>query len=401
MKHTCSLIFVLLALFFSENIFPQSVAELSKSTNRFAFRLYDKILEKEDSNLFFSPIGLSTAFAQVYIGSENNTKNEIASVFGFNDSIVGISNFYESIFLSDTNDRNVLKNANSIWVNDNFELKPTYSQILEEKFDSKIISINVSEPTECTEAINEWVKKTTENKIKEIISEKDIDSLTVFLLINSLYFKDKWLNAFEKKNIIEDKFYTSRSETVKSQMMYTGGYFNYNQYQNFEVLKIPYSTKNYSMLILLPKTIDGISEIEKNIDTLNIEKICNELKKCEVSLSLPKFQFKYDVPDLVKLLKSLGIIDAFDTGKADFRGIIKDSYNLTPFISDVVQKTFVEVNEEGTEAAATTMIKVSHNVRGGRPDLKIFRVDHPFLFFIVEESSNCILFMGKCINPVE
>lgn len=401
MKHTCSLIFVLLALFFSENIFSQYDKELSSSTNNFAFRLYEKIIEKENSNIFFSPIGLSTAFAQVYFGSDNNTKSEIAVVFGFNDSLVAISDFYNNIFLSDTKKPNVLQNANSIWVNDNFELKPTYSQMLEEYFDSKIISMNVSESSECAEQINEWVKKTTESKIKEIVSEKDIDSLTVFILLNSLYFKDKWLNAFEKNNTVEDIFYLSRSETVKCQMMYTLGNFNYTQYQNYEALKIPYSSNKYSMLILLPKTIDGISEIEKNIDTLNVEKICNELKKCEVSLCLPKFKFEYDVPDLIALLKSLGIIEAFNIRKADFRGIIKDSYKLHPFMSEVVQKTFIEVNEEGTEAAATTMIKESYFYRGVRQDPKIFRVDHPFLFFIVEESSNCILFMGKCTNPVK
>jgi len=295
----------------------------------------------------------------------------------------------------------VLQNANSIWVNDNFELKPTYSEMLEKNFDSKIISMNVSEPTECAEAINEWVKKTTESRIEEIISKKDIDNYTVFLLLNSLYFKDKWLNAFEKKNVIEEMFYISRSETVKNKMMYTNGYFNYTQYQNLTALKIPYSSNKYSMLILLPNEIDGISDLEKNIDSLNVEKICNELKKCEVSLCLPKFKFEYDVPDLIKLLISLGIIEAFDNSKADFRGIIKESYNLNAFISAVAQKTFVEVNEDGTEAAATTMIKESYFYRGARQDPKIFRADHPFLFFIIEETTGCILFMGKCVNPVK
>lgn len=401
MKTTSTLMFITIILFFSKYTYPQDPNNLSRSTNKFAFRLYDEILEKEDSNLFFSPIGLSTAFAQVYIGSENNTKNEIASVFGFNDSIVGISNFYDSIFLSDTNNPNVLLNANSIWVNSKFELKPEFVKSLEDNFNSKVFTLDVSKPSECADQVNSWVKNSTLDKINNIISENNIEIKTVFLLLNSLYFKDKWLNTFDENNTREDMFNVSASEKVRTEMMNTTGLFNYAKYQNFEVLKIPYSTNNYSMLVLLPKDVSGIYELEQNISSIDLEFILSDLKKNLINISLPKFKFEYEVKYLKEILTRLGVKLAFEKGKAEFGGIIKEVSGLNIFISEVLQKTFVDVNEDGTEAAATTMIKENYFFRSSRPDPIFFKADHPFLFFIIENNTKCILFMGRCVNPAE
>lgn len=403
MKYTVLIIYIFFAIFFSKRTFSQSINELSRSTNRFAFSLYEKVIEKKNSNIFFSPIGLSTAFAQVYIGSKNKTKDEIANLFGFNNSLVEFPNeflvFSNQLFSPEANSTIELLNANSVWVNNKFELKPEFAKSLKDNFNSKVFTLDVSKPSECADQVNAWVKNSTSDKINTIISEKNIEPETVFLLLNSLYFKSKWLNTFDEKNTREDMFSVSASEKVKTQMMNTQGDYNYSKYYNYDALQIPYTTNNYSMLILLPKDVSGIYELEQNLDSIDIDFILSDLKKNSINISLPKFKLEYEVNVLKEMLTKLGIKQAFEKSKAEFSGIIKEVPGLNFYISDVLQKTFVEVNEEGTEAVAITMI--SHNFRGGRPDPKIFRVDHPFLFFIVEESTKCILFMGKCVNPVE
>jgi len=405
MKTTSTLMFITIILIISKYTYPQDPNNLSRSTNKFAFRLYDKLLEKEDSNLFFSPIGLSTAFAQVYIGSENNTKNEIANVFGFNNSLVEFPNefldFSNQVFSPEAKSTIELLNANSIWVNNKFELKPEFVKSLEDNFNSKVFTLDVSKPSECADQVNSWVKNSTLDKINNIISEKNIEIETVFLLLNSLYFKDKWLNTFNEKITREDMFSVSASEKVKTQMMNTVGLFNYAKYQNYEVLQIPYSTNNYSMLVLLPKDVSGIFELEQNLHSIDLDFILSDFKKNSVNISLPKFKFEYEVNALKEMLTKLGIKQAFENGKAEFSGIIKELPDSNIFISGVLQKTFVEVNEEGTEAVATTLIKEDNFFRSHRPDPIYFKVDHPFLFFIIENNTKCILFMGRCVNPAE
>lgn len=392
-------------LLFCYSLQSQNKSQLSNSVNNFSFDLYKKIIEQDSSNVFFSPIGLSTAFAQVYIGSDKKTKNEIANVFGFNNSLVEFPNefldFSNQVFSPEAKSTIELLNANSIWVNNKFELKPEFVKSLEDNFNSKVFALDVSKPSECADQVNAWVKNSTLDKINNMISKKDIEPETVFLLLNSLYFKDKWLNTFDEKNTREDMFSVSASEKVKIQMMNTAGFFSYAQHQNYDALQIPYSTKNYSMLILLPKDISGIFNLEKTLDSINVENILNELKKNEVCLALPKFKFEYEIQNLKSLLQQLGVLQAFDESGAEFSGLINSPSNKNIFLSDVLQKTFVEVNEEGTEAAATTLIKVNSFTRGSHPDPIYFRADHPFLFFIIENNTKCILFMGRCLNPAK
>ena len=203
MKYTVLIIYIFFAIFFSKRTFSQSINELSRSTNRFAFSLYEKVIEKKNSNIFFSPIGLSTAFAQVYIGSKNKTKDEIANLFGFNNSLVEFPNeflvFSNQLFSPEANSTIELLNANSVWVNNKFELKPEFAKSLKDNFNSKVFTLDVSKPSECADQVNAWVKNSTSDKINTIISEKNIEPETVFLLLNSLYFKDKWLNTFDER----------------------------------------------------------------------------------------------------------------------------------------------------------------------------------------------------------
>ncbi|MGB9643391.1 MAG: serpin family protein, partial [Candidatus Ratteibacteria bacterium] len=287
-----------------------------------------------------------------------------------------------------------LKLENAYWVQENFNLLKTYTDIIKKYYQAEAYNVDfITKEKQSIDRINEWTEEKTAGKIRELLNYGDVDSSTRLIITNAVYFKGFWQTQFDKQLTTPDNFYVNKNRSIKVQMMQQHNKeFPYYEDENFQVVKIPYECKNLSMLILLPGKTD--SEIPKIPDYETLKIYYKSLATQKLDLYLPKFRIEVTY-DLVKPLRNLGLKSAFDPLAADFSGI---TGNKALFISKAIQKSFVEVNEEGTEAAAATGIIMK--ITAARPEVKkIFKADHPFIFFIIEENTGLIVFAGKVVQP--
>jgi len=263
-----------------------------------------------------------------------------------------------------------------------------FKSILKNYYDAEIFSGGL-------DVINGWVKKKTEGKIETILDELSPNSVCVIL--NAVYFKGIWESPFEKSNTRDASFTMSAGEKVMVPLMHQESSFKIMTEKDFQAISIPYKGKNLSMVILLPRAVDGVAALEKQFTTQNLKEWLGKLDKervQKVELYLPKFKFATSY-DLVDPFKKMGMKDAFSMGAADFSGMGWPKGDL--WIGQIKHKAFVEVNEEGTEAAAATAVEMMTKTVPASPP--VFRADHPFLFIIRDNQSDNILFMGRMNNP--
>lgn len=248
------------------------------------------------------------------------------------------------------------------------------------------------------EMINNWVEDKTQGKIKNLIQPGILDALTRLVLVNAIYFKGNWENPFKADKTKEDPFHMSSKKSVQAPMMTREGEFSYADLESFEMLELPYVKNEMSMIVLLPKAIDGLTQLEANLSTENLERWRNRLSMRDVVVFLPKFKMT-SMFRLHKTLVSMGMGDAFSDSKANFAGM--DGRPDWLHIGAVIHKAFVDVNEEGTEAdAATGVVSRKGSFQPALPTV-VFRADHPFVFLIQENRAGSILFMGRVNAPTE
>ena len=379
-----------------ENATPQDINEVSDANNRFALELYSRMKEEGD-NVFFSPWSISSALAMTYEGARGKTAEEMLSVLHFPaDDRKRMSAFAGILAEINKGDKKYeLRTANALWAQKDYHLLDSFSGIIQKYYGGKVTDLNfVDDPEGSRTTINDWVEDQTNEKIKDLIPSGTINQFTRLVLTNAIYFKGEWVKQFDKKNTQVREFRVSPSKTVEVPMMSSTGpeaKFNYIETENVQILELPYSGKELSMLVLLPKD-ENLEALE---DSLTVEKLAewrNSLVEEKVDVYVPKFKLetKYS---LVDTFKRLGMRDAFDSGHADFSGI---TGKRDLFISDIIHQGYVEVNEEGTEAAAATGVIM---VTSAQMPGKTFMADHPFLFIILERDTGNILFMGRIINP--
>ncbi|EPY72526.1 serpin peptidase inhibitor, clade B-like protein [Camelus ferus] len=253
-------------------------------------------------------------------------------------------------------------------------------------------------PEESRKMINSWVERQTNEKIKNLFPKDSIDSSTVLVLVNAIYFKGQWHQKFKEENTVKEKFWLSKDTSKSVQMMKETNTFNFTSLEDMQVkiLEIPYKGEELSMMLLLPNEVDGLQKLE---DKLTAEKLLEwtssqNMWKSQVDLHLPRFKVE-ETYDLKAILVALGVVDAFNSQKADFSGMTRKN-NLV--VSKALHKSFVEVNEEGTEAAAATGISTGIGITSA-PRYERFHCDHPFLFFIRHNKTNSILFLGRVSCP--
>ena len=372
----------------------EGVQSVVDANNQFALELYSRI-KGDDGNIFFSPYSVSTAFSIAYEGARGETAEEMQSVFHFpEDEIVRRSSFARlHNNLNKWNKQYELHTANALWAHKNYNFLEEYITSIEKYYAGKTTNVDFVEENEKTRVmINGWVEEQTRNKIKDLLPSGSINDVTRLVITNAIYFKGFWSTQF-KKSLTQDEDFTLMSgETVKVPMMRMFEdevEFNYMENDDLQALELPYRGKDLSMLILLPK--DDITSLEESITFEYISQLKNDLQEQEVRIYLPKFKFetKYF---LSKTLEEMGMPLAFSLD-ADFSGM--DGISML-YITKAIHQAFVEVNEEGTEAAAATGIVMTLK---GVPIQKEFRADHPFIFLIQEKSTGNILFLGRVADP--
>ena len=409
MKRKCLLYLVPIVIMAANGCRKQPGQMLSKDTLRivransvFAIDLY-KSLYSSEGNLFISPYSISLAMSMTYAGARGETEKQIVQTLHYpldqNDchsSFASIQSVLDEIQIRDNIKLNI---ANSLWAQQGYPFRKEYLSLAQQKYGASIMSVNFnSAPTEAINKINQWVKEKTDGKIQGIIAKLPQESR--LLLINAIYFKADWKNQFSPGNTMGEEFWFSRNNSVIVPTLHkTMRGPMYAEFENLQVLELPYVGENISMLILLPKEIDGLKQLEAGLSLENLDKWKRGLKRLNknkrIELSLPKFKIPYEL-NLIPSLKAMGMIDAFSFPSADFSGMTgkKDIY-----LALAVHKTFIELNEKGTEAGAVTAMGGAGLVE--EYDVIDFQANHPFLFVITDKLTGSILFMGRLTDPTK
>ena len=368
------------------------------SSNQFAFDLYSNLKGKE-GNIFFSPYSLSTAMAMTYEGARGQTAEEIRQVFHYPEDIEILRRGYAGIInqINKKDKKYELRTANALWAQKSYPFLPEYFKTVEKYYGGKVTNVDFVRDTENSRlTINKWVEEQTRNRIKDLIPQGVITSLTRLVLTNAIYFKGNWETQFPKQNTKEADFKVSADKKVRVPMMFIGGRkFNYTENEALQLLELPYAGNELSMLVLLPR--NELSEVEPYLKPDKIQDLMKDMRQEEVDVYLPRFKFetKYLMGGEKGILGRMGMPTAFSEMRADFSGM---TGKPDLYITEVVHQAFVEVNEEGTEAAAATGI-----IMGAKAVLmkKVFRADHPFIFFIQEKRTGAILFFGRVMEPAK
>ncbi len=367
--------------------------QLVDSGNRFGFKLFKGIVQDQpDSNIFISPLSVSMALGMAYNGANGSTREAMDSTLEFNGlDIQQVNESYRSLIdlLINLDPVVVFQIANSIWYRLGFQVEPDFLDLNRTYFDAEVSELDFSDPI-AADIINSWVDENTNGKITEII-QPPIDPLTVMFLINAIYFYGDWTYQFDEDSTYDAMFILPDGSQSPCRMMTQENNFKYIENNDFQAVDLPYGNGLFSMTIFLPRPQVGIDALIDNLNQENWISWINSFNEQQGIVHLPKFRFEWE-DSLNNVLKALGMEIAF-TGFADFTGIRRSG---GIFISMVKHKTFIEVDEEGTEAAAVTIIEFRESVG---LDFNIM-FDRPFIFMIRENHSQTVLFMGKIVEPV-
>ncbi len=366
-------------------------AKVIQTNNNFGFNLLKTIFEEEEKpNIMISPTSVSIALSMAYNGAEGTTKEAFERVLNYEgltrEEVNMITKELISVLITNV-DGNLLEIANSLWNDEGFPIKQDFIDLNANYFDAEVRVIDL-QTAAALEAINKWASDQTHGKIDEILDK--IDPETAMILINAIYFNCVWETEFELKNTREDSFFTEDGRTFGFvDMMQIKSTLNAAFTEDFSAVELPYKNKKFSMYLFLPSQNSGVNELVQELDGATWGNWMSEFHEVgDLRVHMPKFKFDYD-RSLGDDLQAMGLEIAF-SGDADFSGMS----NIPLFIDKVIHKTYIGVNEEGTEAAAVTAVVM--NWESASPSLYINR---PFLFAITENSSKSILFIGKVSEP--
>ncbi|XP_015709971.1 leukocyte elastase inhibitor-like [Coturnix japonica] len=375
---------------------------LSNANGRFALDLFRRLNETTPAgNVFFSPLSISTALAMVLLGSRGNTAAQFLKTLHF-DEVEDLHSRFQSL-TTDINRRDsscLLRIANRLFGEKSYSFLQDFLTNTQKLYGADLAAVDFLQAyDETRKEINQWVEEKTEGKIPDLLSEGSVNSMTKLVLVNAIYFKGNWAEKFEEANTADMPFRLNKNERKTVKMMYQKKKFRFGYISDMKtrVLELPYDGREFSMIILLPDDIEddstGLQKLEKQ---LTLEKLqewtCPEhLYSTDVHVHLPKFKLEESY-DLRSDLSAMGLLDIFDSAKADLSGM-SGGHDL--FLSKIVHKAFVEVNEEGTEAAAATA-GIAMLCMVMEED---FNADHPFLFFIRHNPTQSMLFLGRYASP--
>ena len=378
----------------------EGVKSLATSGTKFSLASYKHLGSGNQENMFFSPASISTALAMVFVGAEGKTSEEMAECLQISEHGDKVHELFRDFFDTMQNGNHddtgyTLKVANRLFASKDYSFLQEFGAKCNKFYRAEATSLDFKGNADGSKnTINEWVEGQTETKIKNLIPDGMIGDLTVMILVNAIYFKGDWMMPFSKDKTETAKFYASTGEVDVEMMKMTSRDIRsgINKELDCTYVDLPYGNKEMSMTIIVPNKRDGLQGLEEQLTHEKYEQMMKQIyTRFEVNLYLPRFKMEYE-QQLNQMLKGLGMNRAF-TSDADFSGM-DGTKNLS--ISAVVHKAFVEVNEEGTEAAAATAMGMAITSMPAQLDVKC---DHPFLFLIRERASGSIIFMGRLMNP--
>lgn len=364
--------------------------------NNFSIESFKQIVNSaEDENVFISPLSISIALGMTWNGAQSTTEEAMRNVLGYGD--LGkdtINESYRNLIdgLPKIDPGVILEIANSIWVRKGYKILRSFLDVNAKYFHARVEALDFNSEKSIT-IINDWVAKSTHDKIRTILTPPVHPNVMMYL-INAVYFKGTWTSEFDKANTIKAPFHITAEKDTTCDMMYQKSRFPVLINKYFRAIDLPYGNGDFSMVVFLPAEDRTVNDLLSKLNSDRWSSIMNGFRKKEVMLYLPKFKLSYSTL-MNNVLRTMGMDVALERGKANFKGM-EPSGEL--YISRVLHKTFVQVDEKGTEAAAVTGVEMMTKAMPQRP-LEI-RVDRPFLFVIHEKTSGTILFMGKMVQPV-
>ncbi len=381
---------------------PSPSADLVAGNTAFALDLYAK-LRGQQGNLFLSPFSISTALAMTSAGARGNTLDEMQKVLHLTkEPHAAFGELLKKIHAAGAKGKYELTTANAIWAQQGFPWRGEFTDLVTKSYGAGFFPVDFAgKPEPARQRINAWVEKETKEKIKELIPQGVIDPLTRMVLTNAIYFKGNWATQFKKANTKDQPFHLEGGKKAEAPLMHQLGTYGYSEAaigagDRVQILSLPYVGKELSMIAVLPAA-GKLASLEAKLSAENLAKWTAPLRQQKINVYLPRFQLEMDQPiSLKQPLIAMGMKDAFDDRKADFFGMHSGKEML--LITEVLHKAFVDVNEEGTEAAAATGVVVG--VRSDAPaSPPVFRADHPFLFFIRDNATGSVLFLGRYTGP--
>ena len=379
-----------------------SVSSLAGSNAAFAFDLYRE-LRSDPGNLFFSPYSVSAALAMTLAGARGETAAQMDRALRFeldrkrlHQAFSGLNEVLNS--RGEPSERYEGEGfefhvVNAAWPQTGYSLLETFVDTIETNYGAGLRALDFkTDPTGARTTINDWVSEQTAEKIQDLLPAGSIDEATRLVLTNAIYFNAPWLNPFAPGQTVNEPFALLAGETVDVPMMHLTRAFLYAEWEGGAAVEIPYNGNELTMIVLVPD--EGAFEVfDASLTVEEFDEIVGSLETRSVALGLPRFEYTYDA-SLVKPLMALGMTDAFDGGRADFSGITGEP---DLFISDVLHKAFVSVDEEGTEAAAATAVVFRESGIPAQPIT--LTIDRPFLFVIRDRHTGSILFIGRVVEP--
>ena len=383
---------------------PPSKADTAAVVNansQFAFDLYRNLnadKENKGKNIFVSPYSISTALAMTYVGSHGKTQKQMAATLHFSLPMDKLESGFSGL-LGETKATPAkhyrLEVANALWGQKNYHFDPNFTGAISKYFDGGFNTVDFISPgarEESRSKINQWVEDKTSGKIQDLIHREDISGDTRLILTNAIYFKGDWAAKFRKEQTKNEPFHIAPSKTVPVPMMRQMGDFPFMENGELQMIELPYAEDELSMVIILPA--GDVEAFGAGLTLAKLKELRGSLNRREVEVYLPRFKFdtRYS---LSNALAAMGMPEAFEENVADFSGMT-GKFEL--YISAVIHQAMIEVNEEGSEAAAATAVIMTPG-KSIRQEPPVFRADRPFIFLILHKPTDSILFMGRLSSP--
>jgi len=370
-------------------------AQLVEADNAFGIELFQTIrAESDEENLMISPLSVSVALAMAYNGADSGTKSEMEKVLKLNGlTKEQINASYKILInaLQKLDDEVVFEIANAIFYADGFSVKPGFLSINEDVYNAEVSKLNFSSPA-AVETINGWVAEKTNDKIQKIIDQ--LNPLDRMVLLNAIYFYGTWTNEFDKDGTHNLSFRKTDGTTLEVPMMNKLEKLPYKENTLFKAIKMPYGNGQYNMVVLLPVNDNNSQDIIDVLTAANWNSWMSTFEMTDrVKITMPRFKYAFET-SLKKVLTSMGMEKAFVPDEADFSGISDEDL----YISDAIHKSYIDVNETGTEAAAVTGLVFATTSMDPDPPVS-FYVDRPFVYAITEKDTGAILFIGEVNHP--
>jgi serpin B len=387
------------------------IPDLVAGNTAFAFDLHAELRRENDGNLLVSPYSVSTALAMTYAGAGGETAIQMAEALSFTleqptlheafhaltDDLVARGNA-EADPDTDQPARG-LRIANALWGEQTYPFSPDYAALLEEEYGAGLQEVDfIDAPEDAREEINDWVADQTEDRILNIVSEGAITTDTRLVLANAIWFSGAWAVPFDPESTEDADFYLLDFSTVPVPFMFQHEHLAYLSDDGYEVIELPYAGGGFAFTIFLPGGGE-FAAFEDGLDVENLGPTIDRLVSTDVRLYLPRFTFEF-AAGLVEALQALGMTDAFDENRADFTGMVDGTPPEPLFVSDVLHKAFISVDEHGTEAAAATVVVMEGATAIEEEEEPVeVRIDRPFMFVIRDTQTGTLLFLGRVLDP--